>query len=66
MSKITKITKGVSFDKELIEVADKVLVNRSRSAQEGLLKAVLEKIEIYEPELQKEYRSRLEHLTDGV
>ena len=66
MSKITKITKGVSFDKELIEVADKVLVNRSRSAQEGLLRAVLEKIEIYEPELQKEYRSRLEYLTDGV
>lgn len=66
MSEITKITKGISFDKELIEVADKLVVNRSRSAQEGLLKAVLEKIENLEPKLQQEYRKRLDHLIDDV
>ena len=66
MSEITKITKGISFDKELIEVADKIVVNRSRSAQDGLLKTVLKKIENLEPKLQEEYRSRLEHLTDDI
>ncbi len=64
MSKINKITKGISFDKELIEVASELLPNRSEPANEGLLKAVIAKLESLKPSIKDEYMKRIEHLID--
>lgn len=61
-NKVTKVTRGISLDEALVEVADQLLPNRSEAAQSGLLEAVKEKIKTLNPELQKEYEGRIAHL----
>ena len=62
MSNTKKIVKGISIDNQLLEVADEVLRNRSKCAQDGILKAVLSRIEDLTPSLQVKYKRRLKHL----
>ena len=61
---IRKTTKGVSFDKDLLDISDELLPNRSKAAQNGLLEAVMEKIETLNSDLQAQYKSRIKHLLD--
>ena len=64
MSNTTKITRGISLDKDLVEVADELLPNRSEAAQNGLLEATMSKIDTLNAPLQEAYKKRLEHLTN--
>lgn len=66
MSNITKVTKGISLDKDLVAVSDELRINRSEAAQSGLLEAVLCAIEYVHPDKQEEYKKRLVHLTQEV
>lgn len=61
---ITKTTAGIAFDKDLLEVSDELLPNRSKAAQNGVLNAVMEKIETLNSDLQAQYKSRIKHLLD--
>ena len=64
MSNITKVTRGISIDKKLLEVADELLPNRSEIAEAGILRDVLKRIEKQSPESRDEYLKRLSHLLD--
>ena len=54
----------MSLDKDLIEIADELIPNRSEAAQNGLLKATLEKINTLNEEAKERYLKRIEHLLD--
>lgn len=63
MNNTTKITRGISLDKDLVQVADELLPNRSEAAQNGLLEATMSKIDTLNAPLQEAYKKRLAHLT---
>ena len=65
MSNITKVTRGISLDKDLIEIADELLPNRSEAAQNGLLEATPKKINTLNEEARKGYLERIKHLLDN-
>ena len=61
---VNTTTRGISFDKELIKVADELIPNRSQAAQNGLLEEIKRRIETLNEESQKKYRERLSHLLE--
>ena len=61
---VNTTTRGISFDKELIKVADELIPNRSQAAQNGLLEEIKRRIETLNEESQKKYRERLGHLLE--
>ena len=61
---VNTTTRGISFDKELIKLADELIPNRSQAAQNGLLEEIKRRIETLNEKSQTEYRERLSHLLD--
>jgi hypothetical protein len=57
---------GITFDPILIEIASELLPNRSKHAEEGVLRAVLNKIETLSNSEQKRHKSRLGHMIDTL
>lgn len=66
MSKRTKVTRGMAIDRNLLEVADELIVNKSSCAQDGLLIAVMEALDRLHPDVASVYREKLKHLIDGM
>lgn len=60
--KINKITKGISFDKELVKVAKELVPNRSEASEKGLLDETLSRINNLKDEKREAYLKRLSHL----
>jgi hypothetical protein len=61
-SNLRRKTVGITFDPALIELASEFLPNRSRHAEQGVLRAVLEKIKSLRPAEQKRHLKKIAHM----
>lgn len=59
-----KVNRSITIDEKLLDVVNELIPNRSTHAEQGLLDAVINKLDEMKDEVAEPYRARIAHLTD--